>query len=394
MTIKDLLSNTLTDSLFLTVHVIQSYPCNVLNRDDTGSPKSCTFGGVRRSRVSSQCVKRSSRMEFYKMLPEEEMGIRTKELPKLVSEELAAQGHGDIFDIFDADHALEAAGMKLSDKTKKPTLKSIYFASAQQCRAFATAMVEIGSKRKPSKKDKDEVSFEEYSKEEVAKLEQAIMEHPSLDLMFFGRMNAGRPTQNYEACMQFGHEISTHAIVEEFDYFTAVDDAKKTDEGETGSAHLDISGYTSSTMYRYCGIDLAALYKGLKNEERAEDLGLLVSAWIKAFALSVPTGKQNAFAAHTTPAYIYVSINKEAPISFANAFEVPVTSDHGGYEIPSIHAFESRVKAVEENGWHEAPMAEFVTSDFDAELGVKLSFPQLLSKVQEAVDQAANEVLK
>ena len=32
-----------------------------LNRDDIGAPKSCTFGGVTCARISSQCLKRSSR---------------------------------------------------------------------------------------------------------------------------------------------------------------------------------------------------------------------------------------------------------------------------------------------------------------------------------------------
>lgn len=393
MSIKELLANNAAKSLFLTVHVIQSYPCNVLNRDDTGSPKSCTFGGVRRARVSSQCVKRSSRMEFYKMIPEEEMGLRTKELPKLIAEELAAEGYGDLFTIDDVAFALETAGMKMADKNKKPALKSIFFASAQQCRAFAKAMVEIGSKRKPSQKGKDDISFEAYTKEEIAILDKAIMEHPSIDLMFFGRMNAGRPVQNYEACVQVAHEISTHRVNEEFDYFTAVDDAKRTDDGEQGSAHLDLASYNSATMYRFCGIDLAALYNGLKNEERAEDLGALVSTWIKAFALAVPSGKQNSFAAPTTPAYVYVSVHKDAPISYVNAFEKPVVSDDNGYEVPSIRAFEGRVKSVAENGWHEAPLAAFVTSDFDTDVdAVKLSFPQMLDKVQKEVDEDA-EVL-
>ena len=33
-----------------------------LNRDDIGASKPCTFGGTTRARISSQCLKRSSRV--------------------------------------------------------------------------------------------------------------------------------------------------------------------------------------------------------------------------------------------------------------------------------------------------------------------------------------------
>ena len=47
--------------MFLELHVLQNYALSNLNRDDTGAPKSCEFGGVRRARISSQCLKRAIR---------------------------------------------------------------------------------------------------------------------------------------------------------------------------------------------------------------------------------------------------------------------------------------------------------------------------------------------
>jgi len=43
------------------IHMLKNYPPVNLNRDDSGAPKSCIFGGVARGRVSSQCLKRSWR---------------------------------------------------------------------------------------------------------------------------------------------------------------------------------------------------------------------------------------------------------------------------------------------------------------------------------------------
>ena len=38
--------------LFLDIHAIQTLPPSNINRDDTGSPKTAIYGGVRRARVS------------------------------------------------------------------------------------------------------------------------------------------------------------------------------------------------------------------------------------------------------------------------------------------------------------------------------------------------------
>ena len=43
------------------IHVLQNFAPSNLNRDDTGSPKDAEFGGYRRARISSQCIKRAVR---------------------------------------------------------------------------------------------------------------------------------------------------------------------------------------------------------------------------------------------------------------------------------------------------------------------------------------------
>ena len=43
------------------IHVLQNFAPSNLNRDDTGSPKDAEFGGYRRARISSQCLKRAVR---------------------------------------------------------------------------------------------------------------------------------------------------------------------------------------------------------------------------------------------------------------------------------------------------------------------------------------------
>ena len=55
------MSNT---KLFIDVHAIQTLPPSNMNRDDSGSPKTAQYGGVKRARVSSQAWKRAMRKYF------------------------------------------------------------------------------------------------------------------------------------------------------------------------------------------------------------------------------------------------------------------------------------------------------------------------------------------
>ena len=72
--------------MFVELHMIQNFGPSCLNRDDTNTPKVCEFGGSRRARISSQCLKSAMRRYFQDHISElkDNLGIRTKLLPKKV----------------------------------------------------------------------------------------------------------------------------------------------------------------------------------------------------------------------------------------------------------------------------------------------------------------------
>ena len=70
------------------IHILQTVPPSNLNRDDTGSPKTAIYGGVRRSRVSSQSWKRATRNAFQSMLDPSEFGVRTRRIVELLADEI------------------------------------------------------------------------------------------------------------------------------------------------------------------------------------------------------------------------------------------------------------------------------------------------------------------
>lgn len=77
--------------MLIEFHILKNYPPVNLNRDDSGAPKTCFFGGVQRGRISSQCLKRSwRRSEVFEALGSR--GVRTRHMPDLVAEKLRAEG--------------------------------------------------------------------------------------------------------------------------------------------------------------------------------------------------------------------------------------------------------------------------------------------------------------
>src|SRR5207248_3357506 len=80
--------------MFVELHMLQNFAPSNLNRDDTGAPKDCEFGGYRRARISSQCLKRTIREAFagQGLLPEANLGKRTKRLVDEAAGRLGVHG--------------------------------------------------------------------------------------------------------------------------------------------------------------------------------------------------------------------------------------------------------------------------------------------------------------
>src|SRR4030042_980191 len=79
--------------MLIEIHMLQNHAPSNLNRDDTGSPKEAVFGGYKRARISSQCLKRSiRRSEIFEESLAGLLGTRTRSLPELVKARLKAAG--------------------------------------------------------------------------------------------------------------------------------------------------------------------------------------------------------------------------------------------------------------------------------------------------------------
>lgn len=367
---------------FVDIHILQSVPPSNINRDDTGSPKSAMFGGVRRARVSSQAWKRATRKRFNATLDKSDIGYRTKRVVELLSDQIvqldSTISKTDSQNV--AGAALKAAGIKLvtpklaknAPKDPAPVDQSGYllFLSAGQFANLAALAVDAHNS------DGKVVSM---------RAKPAINADHSFDVSLFGRMVADDAELNVDAAAQVAHAISVHAVENEFDYFTAVDDLQERDQ-ESGAGMIGTVEFNSSTLYRYATVNLEGLQKNLGDVAAT---ARAVAAFVDSIVLSMPTGKQNTFANRTLPEAVVVSIRADQPVNLVGAFEdaVPYRADIK-VVAKAAEAFAKRHNEIA--AAYGAPTRTWVVSIGDATaplsaLGDRVDMATLTAQIEEDV---------
>lgn len=301
----------------LDVYVLQSVPSSNINRDDTGSPKTAFYGGELRARVSSQAWKRAMRQLFPSLLDDSKLGIRTKFAVSLIAERVESQ-RPDLAEVAQeyAKAVLGAAGVKVKETDRKGSdegsLATDYLVFIGRQELDKLANLAIGW----SDQGVELAKVDRQMKKDVAEVFHGAQ---AVDIALFGRMLADAPDLNTDASAQVAHAISVDKIVQEYDYFTAVDDCAADDNA--GAGMLGTVGYNSSTLYRYATLDLDSLAAQLGDAQAAAEGA---AAFVEAFVRSMPTGKQNTFANRTLPNIVSVAFRSGQPINPVSAFERPV----------------------------------------------------------------------
>ena len=372
-------------STYVDIHIIQSLPPSCVNRDDSGSPKSAVYGGVRRLRVSSQSWKRATRLYFNDLLDAKDVGVRTKRVVEVLAERITE----DAPELADAaaglaEKVFAAARIKLAPPRGKKDAPQesgyLLFLSTSQIERLAG--LAIASAR----------GGEALDAKTVKKI---FKEAHAVDIALFGRMVADDTDLNVDAACQVAHAISTHAAENEYDFFTAVDDDKsRSEEEDAGAGMMGTVEFSSATMYRYATVNLDMLVENLGDGDAALRA---LEVFIKGFCLSMPTGKQNTFANRTLPEAVVVSVRDDQPVSLVGAFEKPIrTNEANGYLARSVGALAEHARAIEDN-YGLKPLAGFVVAlkggdilvpegpDAPAPLGERVSFADLPGRVLEAV---------
>jgi CRISPR system Cascade subunit CasC len=310
--------------MIIELHILQNFAPSNLNRDDTNSPKECQFGGYRRARISSQCIKRTVRQSFNSLISTEFLAKRTKKLAEEIIRRLVKEDKSEE-DAKKASIALiQAAGLKFKDGDKTEYL---LFIGENEIEAAKNIIVSNWVELIADKPDDKKV------KAIGDELKKKLDGGKAADLALFGRMLADLPDNNIEAACQVAHAISTHKVGVEFDFYTAVDDLQN--KAESGAGMMGDIEFNSACYYRYSNIDLNQLKKNLDNDEGLSNA--TVAAFIRASVSAIPTGKQNSFAAQNPPDFIMAVVRNNGAWSLANAFVKPI-KEGGSLVADSIRA--------------------------------------------------------
>jgi CRISPR system Cascade subunit CasC len=324
--------------MYIELHILQNFAPSNLNRDDTGNPKDTDFGGVRRARISSQCIKRAIRREdIFAKTTAVELADRTKWITRLIAKPLADAGKDEqqAWAVAEAFSNELGIGTETDKKTGQPKSRVLLYLSKSEIADIVAALQENWNGIVSTLKEGKSPALKPIVNDWVKALKNRTS---APDIALFGRMLAEKPDLNLDAACQVAHAISTHRVSVELDYYTAVDDLQQDDE--TGAGMIGVTAFDSATYYRYARIDWEQLVKNLNGDKALARK--TVEGFLRAAITAVPTGKQNSFAAQNPPDFLLGVVRKDGTAwSLANAFEVPVRADkEGGYLKPSICALD------------------------------------------------------
>jgi len=319
----------------LELHILQSVPVSCLNRDDLNSPKTASFGGVQRARVSSQSWKRAIRELAKEIAPALFQGERTKLIYDPLFEALKELGLAQDKAIEGARSIADALAKLDAKSTDKVKVTTLYFMSPMEIRALAKSYAETEDAKKALK------AFDAKSLKDAA------------DIALFGRMVASDHSLTVEAAAMFSHALSVHKVDNEIDFFSAVDDLQ--DKSEAGAGMTSTLEFNSATYYRFAALNLDMLadddhLAALTKAERQAVVRTFVEATIKA----IPGARRYTMNGNTLPSHVLGVIRSHGhPIQLVNAFESPIRSTNG-YAGRSVELLQAEYQRLKETWGLEA----------------------------------------
>ena len=348
------------------LHILQSFPVSCLNRDDVGAPKTATFGGATRARISSQCLKRAIRRQATEAQPALFAAYRSRLFTAKITDLLTQKVSKETAEALAMCAAHYLGKLDPKDNTK---VKTLMFLSPDEYARLANLLAELPDEKRQElvnaiarinpeelAKAEDEDDEVEDGKEEKAtaktkekekpltaklftKKVSAILKSPikkvfgdefvkdAADIAIFGRMVASDHSLTLEGAGMFSHALSTHKADNDLDFFAAVDDLQSQDEA--GAGMTGTLEFTSATYYRYAALNLDLLKKhlvALSLDERKT----VVTTFIEAAIQAVPGARKNSMNANTLPCYVLGLVkDKGQPLQLINAFEKAVASKTG-----------------------------------------------------------------
>lgn len=340
------MTTTDVSARFLQLHLLTFYPPANLNRDDTGRPKSAVIGGEPRLRVSSQALKRAWRTSdvFLNAIGEppragqfdpnslsrRKLAFRSPQFRREIFDYLCAKGL-DENKAEDVAKEIGAAFGDLDEKKRKKDERSLLSSQAtfadplELARAFEVADEFVAGSRIELKK-REAADLILLKKQSVSAADIAMFGRMLTDETENGTIIQARAIASIEAAVAVAHAFTTHRVVVEDDFYTAVDDLKREND-DLGASFIGEAGFGAGVFYLYICVDRDLLARNLGGD--AVLTRTAIEALVEAAAKVGPSGKRASYASYARTSFLLAEKGDAAPRTLAAAFVKPIGAEHG-----------------------------------------------------------------
>ena len=309
------------NSRFLQIHTLTPYTAALINRDDSGLAKRLPYGGVMRTRISSQCLKRHWRIaddpHALHAIDGTEAAHRSRELvTKRVIDPLRGKFPEAILATLEPEFQMAVYGDKGTTKSARQTLlfgePEIEWLAGE---AYRLATESNGSA------DAAKTGVADWRKSFRANIntmrDQTALPGGIVGALF-GRMVTSDPDANISAPVHVAHAFTVHEEEAEDDYFTAVDDLGG---DEPGADTIQETELTSGLFYGYVVVDIPGLLKNVSGN--GELAGNVLHNLIYLIAEVSPGAKLGSTAPYGRASLVLLEAGDRQPRSLAGAFAEP-----------------------------------------------------------------------
>ncbi len=324
----------MTTPRFLQIHTLHSYPAALLNRDDSGLAKRMPFGGAVRTRISSQCLKRHWRMAEDDFALKHISGftdsIRSRNAVSLGVMQPLKNDKAASDEVL---QAIETAFQEnvYSDSGTQPLL--IGLPEVEYLRSKAHTICTEHKDDAGAAREAANLLFSTQLRNEERDNFRAFRESTKfpggLISALFGRMVTSDPAANVDAAVHVAHAFTVHSEESEMDFWAAVEDLPKEEEG-SGAAHLNDMELTAGLFYGYVVVDVPGLVSNLEGckaddwEDADRELtGKVIEHLTHLIATVSPGAKLGSTAPYACADLMLVETGSRQPRSLANAYRSP-----------------------------------------------------------------------
>lgn len=359
---------------FIDIHTLQTLPPSNPNRDGQGNPKTATYGGARRMRVSSQAWKRAIRNQFRATIDTSRLATRSRDFATIIADRTTIAAD-DIIPI--STLIMKNLGIP-ADKNRPGSSSAMQFLGEGAWDLIAATAQHAAESDDPA----------DTIRAARTDLRHAIDADTSIDTALFGRMSAsddkGTGSQyTIDAACQVAHAIGVTRNEPETDWFAAIDDAAH----DNGAGMIGETDFMSSTLYRYACINVDLLATNLAGDLDATRLA--IETFLHAWATSLPQGKRNSYGHQTLPALVRTIIRTDRPVNLVEAYEHPITGD----TIPNATLALYQQEDDYQDTYRLAPTTTHTTATRHAKAGIPDNHQDDLTDLDTLITQTTNDAL-